>query len=74
MSSTGSSRMRDDSIQKLQAGRIDPMHVLEDHQNGIPPGERLQLADESLQCPRFSLLRAEIQCREASGTGQGEQI
>jgi len=50
----------DSKVEQLARGRVDPMHVLKDHQHRLPVRQALELPDQRLQCPLLLALWAEI--------------
>ena len=52
-------------VEQLERGRVDPVRVLEDHQDGPARGEALELPQQSLEGPRLPLLRVELERRVA---------
>jgi len=60
--------------QQLLRGRVDPVRVLEQHENGLAPGERQELRDEHLQRPALALLGREVGRRIARRRGDREQV
>ncbi len=64
----------DGKVEHLARGRIDPMHILEDHQYRLPPRQRLELAQQRRQCPLLLALRAEVERREALAAGKRQHL
>ena len=64
----------DRKVEHLARGRIDPMHILEDHQYRLPPRQRLELAQQCRQCPLLLALRAEVERREALAAGKRQRL
>ena len=55
----------DSEVEQLARGRVDPMRVLEDHDDRLTTRETLELADQRLQCPVLLALRTEVRQRVA---------
>ena len=65
----------DHAIQQLEAGRIDPVHVLEDRHDRPAARRRLDQPPQGLERLLLALLRRQIEPRVASiDAGQGEQL
>jgi hypothetical protein len=65
----------DGVIQQLEARRIDPLRIFDDHQDRLAARERFDLPPNRFQRPLLSLLRREIEPRRAPiDIGQGEQL
>ena len=64
----------DSEVEQLARGRIDPMQVLEDHQYGLPPRQRLELPQQRRQCPLLLALRAEVERRKALTAGKRQRL
>jgi hypothetical protein len=50
-------RALDGEAQKLLCGRVDPVHVLVDHEHRLPGGEAVELIKEHLQRALLPALR-----------------
>ena len=50
----------DGEVEQLARGRVDPVQVLEDHQDRLVPGQALELVDQDLEGPLLALLRRQI--------------
>ena len=50
----------DDEVEQLPRRRVDPVQVLEHHENRLALGQALELVDQDLEGPRLPLLRRQI--------------
>jgi len=64
----------DRKVEQLARRGIDPVQILEDHQYRLPPGQRLELAQQRRQCPLLLALRSEVERREAVATGERHHL
>ena len=61
-------------LDHLERGRVDPVGVLDDHQDGLPGGEPEQLLGERLEGPRPLRLRRQIERAIACAAVEAEQV
>jgi hypothetical protein len=64
----------DRKFDRLVRGRIEPMQVLKDHQDRLPPRQRLELPQQRRQCPLLLALRAQVERREALAAGKRQHF
>ena len=50
------------------------MQILEDHQDRLPPRQRLELPQQRRQCPLLLALRAQVERREALAAGKRQHL
>ena len=70
----GAADALDYPAQRLEARRIDPMCILEDHEHGLPACQSRELRCQGFQRPLSALLRHERECRIAAIVGKRQQF
>src|SRR4029077_15608548 len=62
------------AIQQLARAGVDPVHVLEDHQDGLPLDQRCELPEQRLKCLILFSLRIELEWGVQIATGNVQQF
>ena len=64
----------DREVEQLLRARVDPVHVLEEGEDGPPPRKAGELVQQDLERPRLAPLRARVRGRVALAGGQAQQL
>ena len=65
---------RENEVEELARGRIDPVQILEDHQHRLRSGQPFELPQQRGKAALLLALRAQIEQRETIAAGQRKQL